>query len=107
MILIDLHKAFDTVSHNILIKKMEFIGFSEEIKCVKFYLSNRKFKVHIKSTFSEPGNLLCRVPQGSILGLLLFLLYINNMPQGVGCELCCMLMTLAHYFNIKILSKSK
>ena len=67
MILIDLEKAFDTVNHDILLKKMEFIGFSEETtKCFKSYLSNRKFKVHIKNNFSEPGNLLCGVPQGSI-----------------------------------------
>ena len=88
MILIDLQKTFDSVNHDILLKKMEFIGFSEETtKWFKSYLSNRKFKVHIKNTFSEPGNLLCGVPQGSILGPLLFLLYINDMPQAVDCEL--------------------
>ena len=45
------------------------------------------FKVHIKNTFSEPGNFLCRVPQGSILGPLFFLLYINDISQAVDCEL--------------------
>ena len=69
MILIDLQKAFVTVNQDILLKKMEFIGFSEEtIKCFKSYLSNRKFKVYIKNTFSEPKNLLCRVLEGPILG---------------------------------------
>ena len=88
MILIDLQKAFDTVNHDILLKKMKFIGFSEQkTKWFKSYLLNRKFKVQIKNTFSEPGKLLCEVPQGSILGPLLFLLYINNMPQAVNCEL--------------------
>ena len=52
MILIDLQEAFDTVNHDILLKKMEFIGFSEETtKWFKSYLSNRKFEVHIKNTF--------------------------------------------------------
>ena len=88
MILNDFHKTLDTIKHNILLKKMEFVGFSEgTTKWFKSYLSNRKFKVHIKNTFSEPGNLLCGVPQRTILGPLPFLLYINDMPQAVDCEL--------------------
>ena len=67
---------------------MEFVGFCEEAtKWLRSYLSNRKFKVHIKKTFSEPGNFPCGVPQGSILGQLLFLLYINDIPQAVDCGL--------------------
>ena len=55
MILIDLQKAFDTVHHDILLKKMEFIELSEETtKWFKSYLSNRKLKVHIKNTLSGP-----------------------------------------------------
>ena len=88
MILTDLQKTFDTVNHDILIKKMEFIGFSEETtKYFKSYLSNRKFKVHIKNTFSEPGKLICGLLQESILRPLLFLLNINNMPQAADCKL--------------------
>ena len=88
MIFIDLRKTFNTVNHDILLKKMEFIGFSEETtKWFKSYLSNRKLKVYIQNTFSKPGNLHCRVPQGSILRPLLFLLYINDMPEAVNCEL--------------------
>ena len=88
MVLIDLQKAFDTINHEILINKMEFLGFSESVTLwFKSYLSNRKFKVNLNQTFSEPGDLLCGVPQGSILGPLLFLLYINDMPQSVNCEL--------------------
>ena len=56
-------------------------------KWFKSYLSNRKFKVHIKSSFSEPGNFVCGVPQGSILGPFFFLLYINAIPQAVDSEL--------------------
>ena len=88
MILIDLQKAFDTINHDILITKMEFLGFSKDvISWFKSYLSNRKIIVNLKNSFSEPGHLSCGVPQGSILGPLLFLLYINDMPQAVNCEL--------------------
>ena len=88
MILIDLQKAFDTIDHEILINKLEFLGFPKNlILWFKSYLSIRKFKVNLNKTFSEPGKLLCEVPQGSILGPLLFLLYINDMPQAVKCEL--------------------
>ena len=88
MIWTDLQKAFDNANHNVLSEKMEFIGLSEEtIKWFKFYLSNKKFKVHNKDNFSQPGNLLWGVPQGSILGPLFFLLYINDMPRAVDCEL--------------------
>ena len=88
MILIDLQKAFDTINHDILINKMEFLGFSKNvIYWFRSYLSNRRFIVNLNNTFSEPGHLLCGVPQGSILGPLLFLLYINDMPQAVNCEL--------------------
>ena len=106
MILIDLQEAFDTVNHDILLKKMEFIGFSEETtKWFKFYLSNRKFKVHIKNTLLEPGNLLCGFNQGSTLGPLLFVLYTNNMPQALDCELLLYADDTCLIFNIKILPK--
>ena len=88
MILIDLQKAFDTINHDILINKMEFLDFSKDvISWFKSYLSNRKIIVNLKNSFSEPGHLSCGVPQGSILGPLLFLLYINDMPQAVNFKL--------------------
>ena len=64
MILIDLQKAFDTINHEILINKMEFLGFFKNvILWFKSYLSLRKFKVNLNKSFSEPGQLLCGVPQ--------------------------------------------
>ena len=85
MILIDLQKAFDTLDHNELLKKKEFAGFEKPgIKWFKSYLSNRKFFVSIEGVFSEEGLLTCGVPQGSILGPLLFLIYINDLPQSLS-----------------------
>ena len=88
MILIDLQKAFDTIDHEILLKKMIYIGFSKSvIHWFKSYLQNRTFVVNVGKEYSTCGEVNCGVPQGSILGPLLFLLYINDMSQAVECEL--------------------
>ena len=84
MTLTDLQKAFDTINHEILINEMKYLGFSKDIIFwFKSYLSNRKFKTNLNKTFLETGKLLYGVPQGSILGPLLFLFYINGMSQVV------------------------
>ena len=73
MILIDLQKAFDTIDHQILLKKMKYLGFSKNtVTWFKSYLCERKFKVSINTSYSNPSN--PGVSRGSILGPLLFLL---------------------------------
>ena len=88
MILNNLQKAFDTINHDILLRKMASLGFSNHsIMWFQSYLSDRSFRVNIKNKYSSTAKIECGVPQGSILGPLLFLLYVNDMKQAVNCDL--------------------
>ena len=88
MILTDLQKAFDTINHEILLGKLQAIAFSEKtVAWLKWFLSDRAFKVNINNHFSELSKISCGVPQASILGPLLFLLYVNDMSQAVHSNL--------------------
>ena len=88
MILIDLQKAFDTIGHEILLQKLRAIKFSQStIKWFKSCLSERIFLVNIENKLSDFGKISCGLPQGSILGPLLFLIYVNDTPQAVTSTL--------------------
>ena len=88
MVLIDLQKAFDTINHNILLKKVFSIACSSQsITWSGSYLSNRRFQVNIKNKYSNVANINCGVSEGPILGPLWFLLYVNDMSQAVEFEL--------------------
>ena len=88
MILIDLQKAFDTIDHNILLQKLYAIGFSKHsINWFRSYLINRTFLVELRNAFSQPACVSSGVLQGSILGPLLFLIYVNDMLQTVKCNI--------------------
>ena len=88
MIVIDQQKAFDTVNHEILLNKLEAIGFSD--KCIRWfwsYLYERIFLIKIENQLPDYGKVSCGVTQGSILGPLLFLVYFSDMPQAVKSNL--------------------
>ena len=71
-----------------MLQKLKVIKFSEStIKWFKSYLSERIFLVNIGNKLSDFGKISCGVPQGSILGSLLFLIYVNDMPQAVTSTL--------------------
>ena len=81
-IFIDLKKAFDTIDHKILLKKLTRYGVNGTANdLLRSYLTNRHQFVQIENEKSDMLQILCGVPQGSILGPLLFLIYINDLPQ--------------------------
>ena len=88
MVLLDLQKAFGTVDHSILLNKLGAIGLQKPaIDWFKAYLSDRQQCVDIGGVKSAYAKVICGVPQGSIHGPLLFLIYVNDMPGAVKCKL--------------------
>jgi len=81
-IYLDLSKAFDTIDHSILLNKLKHYGIRGTcLKWLNSYLSNRTQYVKINKTKSIIQEINCGVPQGSVLGPLLFIIYTNDIPN--------------------------
>ena len=108
MILIDLQKAFDTTDHDVLLQKLYAIGFSKHtVNWFQSYISNKSFLVNLVNNFFLFAFVSCGVPQGFILGPLLFSIYVNDMSQAARCDLFQMPMIHVLFVNIKVLMKLK
>ena len=82
IVFLDIQKAFDSIDHNILLKKLKFFGISQiELKWLQSYLTDRYQQCQINGFPSKKGKIICGVSQGSILVPLLFLIYINDLPN--------------------------
>ena len=90
-IYLDLPKAFDALDHSILLHKLNHYGINgAAFQLLKCYLSNRKQYVHIASSRSKYTPIELGVPQGSILGPLLFIIYINDITSSNDLIKCTM-----------------
>ena len=104
-VFLDLSKAFDTVNHSILFDKLEHYGIRGlALKWIKSYFSNRLQFVEYNGYVSSRANIMCGVPQGSILGPLFFLLYINDI---INTSTILQLILFADDTNVFVSHKDK
>ena len=108
LILLDFSNAFDRVSHEKLALKLHDYGIrGPALKWVKGFIDNRHQSVIVNGSSSEPIPVSSGVPQGSLLGPLLFLIYINDLPMNVKSKVRLFADDTALYLTISTSSQSE
>ena len=80
-------KAFDKVNHSILMKKLQLLGIGNPLlSWLNEFLKNRKIQVSVQGFISHSRDMVSGVPQGSVLGPILFLIYINHLTADLTCK---------------------
>ena len=96
----DYSKAFDLVDHQILLQKLSLIGVSGEVcSWIESFLSNRTMRVRVAGELSGAAHVSSGVPQGSVLGPLLFLIYINHVVSRIDSRYMIFADDLKIYFS--------
>ena len=107
-IYLDLRKAFDTVSHKLLIYKLRNYGISGNLlKWITSFLSDRTQFVNVNGACSGPNKVTSGVPQGSVLGPTLFIYYINDLPLDIDCKVKIFADDTKAYSTVDISDESR
>ena len=101
LIIMDFAKAFDDVPHRRLAYKLEYYGIRNILQWITTWLSGRKQKVVIDGVSSDPAPVLSGVPQGSVLGPILFLIFMNDLPDNINSTVRLFADDCVLYRNIR------